>query len=238
MSHRKASFVVHQRSVARLAKTGALSRIGFHLSALNLPHAGDKIHPLLDQQRREVTTGLKFTLGPAPHSLFSVASRANFSTMRRRKRKPSGTSDSSKPKAEEAGTQGDGGKKDKPHQSVKTVVTEKSEFQKASQSLLQSVQQALEALVPLNKPHMFVTKGHEEGMGDFLLVDLGPTHGQYTIQVDVSQTLLLFVSPVSGQHEYHFIRETETWCHVENEHDFKGLLVRDLIRQIQGVPNL
>lgn len=71
--------------------------------------------------------------------------------------------------------------------------------------------------------------------GPFFLIDLGPADGQYSLTVDLQQCVILLQSPISGQHAYHL---TNDWCCVQDGHHLEGILVRDLIRQIQGVPNL
>ena len=69
------------------------------------------------------------------------------------------------------------------------------------------------------------------------MLDLGPVHGQYTIQFDIDQCILVFISPISGQIAYNLTTGGE-WCSDEDGHNFEGLLVRDLIRQVIGVPQL
>jgi hypothetical protein len=143
------------------------------------------------------------------------------------------------------------------------------------------------ALVPLGRinPDMILSRGRnevhdneqeddrEEGGGDgdqppanpsvgeYLWIDLGPVHGQYTIQADETLQIVILLSPISGQRVYRYNNtssssnqqqgETTTpqladatahdpnrWMCTDDGHVLEGLLVRDLIRQIQGVPNL
>jgi len=82
----------------------------------------------------------------------------------------------------------------------------------------------------------------EKGMirvrGEYLLIDLGPVHGQYTIQTDVETGTMQLQSPLSGIIPYYYDPHTKDWCSRYDDHNLVGMLVRDLIRQIQGVPNL
>ena len=74
--------------------------------------------------------------------------------------------------------------------------------------------------------------------GEYLLIDLGPVHGQYTLQVDTVQHCIRFQSPLSGAIPYRWNASTQEWQSIHDGHNLTGMLVRDLIRQIQGVPKL
>jgi hypothetical protein len=74
--------------------------------------------------------------------------------------------------------------------------------------------------------------------GPYLLIDLGPVDGQYTLIADEQRCVILFQSPISGQLLYNYNETTGNWCNVYDQHNLEGIFVRDLIRQIRGVPNL
>lgn len=123
-------------------------------------------------------------------------------------------------------------------------------FVQAATALLDKLHTALTPLVPIND-NMILTRGIEKPeddncdeeandsivYGPFLLIDLGPVDGQYSLTIDALQSLVLFHSPISGQRVYQLSKAGD-WCCVEDGHNLEGILVRDLIRQIQGVPNL
>lgn len=125
------------------------------------------------------------------------------------------------------------------------------DFEPKARLFLDKIHAAMQPLIPINE-NMIVTRGEEqpEQLGDdrepdesivygpFLLIDLSPVHGQYTLTVDTLQGVLLFQSPISGQRHYRMHSTSGEWCCVQDGHNLEGLLVRDLIRQIQGVPNL
>jgi Frataxin-like domain len=93
-------------------------------------------------------------------------------------------------------------------------------------------------------------------VGEYLWIDLGPVHGQYTIQADETMQIVMLLSPISGQRVYRYnnqhnssssdqqqgettaAHDPNRWMCTDDGHVLEGLLVRDLIRQIQGVPNL
>jgi hypothetical protein len=111
-------------------------------------------------------------------------------------------------------------------------------FRQRSSELLDKLHAALAPLgPPVNDPFVLV-RGEEEGLGPFLLLDLGPVHGQYTLQVDEEQAMVLLSSPLSGQIYYILSASTGEFCGLEDGHSLEGMLVRDLIRQIYGVPQL
>ena len=74
--------------------------------------------------------------------------------------------------------------------------------------------------------------------GPYLLVDLGPLHGQYVLIVDKKRRLVLFQSPISGHLLYDYNIPSETWMNLQDGHNLEGMFVRDLCRKIKGYPNL
>jgi hypothetical protein len=117
------------------------------------------------------------------------------------------------------------------------AVVDLVQFQQGGDALLEKIQVALEPMKRAND-HFFVTRGTEEEVGNFLLIDVGPVHGQYTLQIDLEQRCLVFQTPISGQHTYRLSESKGEWMDEIDGHAFEGLLVRDLIRQVKGVPKL
>jgi hypothetical protein len=109
-------------------------------------------------------------------------------------------------------------------------------FARESEKLMNKIFDALEPLKSVNDDYI-LTRGYEEEFGDFILLDLGPVRGQYNIQVDLEQKVIMIQSPISGQLLYILSATTGDWCGDVDGHRMEGLLVRDLIRQINGVPN-
>ena len=74
----------------------------------------------------------------------------------------------------------------------------------------------------------------------YLCIRLHPSQGVYTLQGDENQFTISLNSPVSGGHTYVLsYDECEyKWVGEDDGHSLEGLLVRDLIRQCQGVPQL
>jgi hypothetical protein len=112
-----------------------------------------------------------------------------------------------------------------------------TEFDRAASFLVNKVYKALKPMVPLND-NFFLSRGEDTAMGEYIMIDLGAADGQYNIQVDNEQQLLLMQTPISGQTQYVFSKRSGDWISVDDGHIFEGLLVRDLIRQCRGVPKL
>ena len=75
--------------------------------------------------------------------------------------------------------------------------------------------------------------------GPYLKIELGPIHGQYTFVADLEFNTILFQSPISGQLIYFYdFQHTNEWINVHDQHNLLGMFVRDIIRQIQGVPKI
>jgi Frataxin-like domain len=127
----------------------------------------------------------------------------------------------------------------------KHAVMDPVEFQKASAALLDKLYKALSPMKEVNDPFL-LSRGYDSeiGGGEFILIDLGAMQGQYTIQVDPEQCMLFFQSPISGHHDYYLSNKNSDekhggeWIGAQDGHNFEGLLVRDLIRQCKGMPNL
>lgn len=60
---------------------------------------------------------------------------------------------------------------------------------------------------------------------------------EYSFTADPSAEVLQINSPVSGAIEYKYDVPTGQWLSVEDKHDFRGLITRDLLRHALGVPD-
>jgi len=136
--------------------------------------------------------------------------------------------------------------------SMDKVVKDPEKFQTAAIALLEKLHKSLKPLERIND-NMFVTRGdagdredldHDEEeasdmfvRGEYLRVDLGAVDGEYTIHVDKSLHNVVLSSPISGIYFYHLTYAGEFLC-LQDGHNLEGIFVRDLIRQIKGVPKL
>lgn len=63
------------------------------------------------------------------------------------------------------------------------------------------------------------------------------THrGRHVLSVDGNRRLIVFRSYFSGFHKYAFFPDEKTWLSIQDGHDLRGLLTRDLMRHCSGVP--
>lgn len=116
-------------------------------------------------------------------------------------------------------------------------VSDPEHFAQASAQLLTTLYEAIQPLQQVNDP-LVLTRGVEESIGEFLMVDLGPVLGQYILQVDHDERMVILESPISGRILYVLSQSTNEWCGYDDGHNLIGLFVRDWIRQCKGVPKL
>jgi hypothetical protein len=81
------------------------------------------------------------------------------------------------------------------------AITEPGEFSTSASALIDKIYTAIQPMERVNDP-FFLTRGYEEDLGPFVLLDLGPLKGQYTIQIDLEQSLATMTTPRSGQIAY------------------------------------
>ena len=141
-------------------------------------------------------------------------------------------------------------------------VTDPTIFERAATQLLDKIESALRPLEPLNQPNFALVRSSrgntdglegpvsvparndddddddDDGTNERLHLDLGPVHGFYELRVNASEQHVRLFSPISGQHLYVLSEGTGTFCSHDDGHSLEGMLVRDLIRQIYGVPQL
>ena len=118
-------------------------------------------------------------------------------------------------------------------------VTDSVAFDRIAAALLDKIYGALLPLQAINDPFVLTRdRDPDIGNGEYILLDVGPLFGQYTVQIDAEQALVHLQSPISGIVQYYNSLEDGEWRSVEDGHILEGLLVRDLIRQIKGVPKL
>ncbi len=71
---------------------------------------------------------------------------------------------------------------------------------------------------------------------DAIDVDLGPSVGIYQVRYHDDQRVLELQSPKSGTYVYLWDELTGKWVGSKDGHDFEGMLTRDIIQQVKGVP--
>lgn len=155
--------------------------------------------------------------------------------VRRRRRRPG--------QAVAAAMPDDDDDEDPKRRPVARVTKDPVAFERLAKALMDRIHAALVPLAAVNDPFVLTRDVDAEfDHGECIFLDLGPLHGQYTLQVDPEQALVHLQSPISGIVQYrHDDAEDEdggAWRSVEDGHILEGLLVRDLIRQIKGVPQL
>ena len=130
----------------------------------------------------------------------------------------------------------------------RTVIKEFHLFEAEAEKFLDKFYQAI---LPMKKHNeiFILDRGEEAKVGSNITLDLGPSVGAHTIQVDLTQFVITYSSPVSGQHSYELVKEEGNqgskkgideykWQNISDRHDLEGIIVRDLLRSAGGCPKL
>ncbi len=115
------------------------------------------------------------------------------------------------------------------------MVKDKSKFLDASHAFLIKAAGALEPMKAYNDVFNIQISTNERG--EVLTLSLKPSDGQYVLQVDNELLTLSLLSPMSGSYTYVLCKNTNVFVGMEDGHSLEGMIVRDLIRHCQGLPN-
>jgi hypothetical protein len=171
---------------------------------------------------------------PLPHlklqrMAFHSSSAVDFPVRRRKRPIQRGGETSSSSDEDSDGPNTNGPLKHNP-------VDDDVEFVQAASALLDKLEKALDPMKRQNE--VFEVERFFGDMGEVLTIDLGPKEGKYRVEMSLDDHLFEYTSPISGKVLYVFSADTLEWVGIEDGHSFEGLLVRDLIRQCQGLPDL
>jgi frataxin-like iron-binding protein CyaY len=105
------------------------------------------------------------------------------------------------------------------------------DFRAKAREFIKKARDAIEPMQHVNKDF------NMDSSADSLELDLAK-HGKYFLQVDYETQMINFQSPVTGRFAYYYDIDDDTWrCQTDN-HDLRGLIVRDMMRQnMVGCPD-
>lgn len=115
-------------------------------------------------------------------------------------------------------------------------ITDDVQFVQAASALFDKLEVALAPMQPLNET--FIIGRSFGDLGEVFSIDLGPKNGKYRIEMSLEEHMFEYTSPVSGKFLYVLSEDTGEWVGIDDGHLFEGMIVRDLIRQCQGLPKL
>jgi frataxin-like iron-binding protein CyaY len=98
--------------------------------------------------------------------------------------------------------------------------------------LFMKIRVGVEPLFQLNPGYSFADQQPEHS----LVINVG-VKGNYRIQADMKNQLVILHSPVSGVVQYTYDATEKQWLGISDRHDLRGLLTRDFIRHSVGLPN-
>ncbi len=156
-----------------------------------------------------------------------------FSTTRSRRRRRRGGGDISQPSVGDASEEDEG--ETLVHASKPSaIINDPSIFEEAARAFLNRAVEALEPMKAQNEV-MKMTRSYTE-QGEKLVVSFKPGDGKYILQVDVDVGTLSLTSPMSGNHVYVLCAYTGQFLGMNDGHVCEGMIVRDMIRHCNGMP--
>ena len=107
-------------------------------------------------------------------------------------------------------------------------------FDRLASAQLRYLHDGLVEMQQQNQPHFHLTlQPHSR-----LTLTLAPHIGTYEVTVEAAQQRLVLFSPVSGVYKYEWSGVKEAWVSETDQHFLVELLVRELLKNCQGVPKL
>lgn len=103
-------------------------------------------------------------------------------------------------------------------------------FDDLASKMLESVHHAMLPLVSKNKDFHVTLYPDEE-------VVIDTWKGKFHLYPDHERQVLTFISSISGYKTYYYDLEDHVWRDTEDNHDLRGLIVRDLMRHCVGHPH-
>lgn len=102
-------------------------------------------------------------------------------------------------------------------------------FQKEYIKVKQEIRKAIQPLQPLNEDFEI----HETSTGELRVQS---SKAKFTFTADYEKELLIFISPLSGFQQYAYEPTEKLWLCIRDQHDLRGLIVRDFNRYLIGCP--
>ena len=121
-----------------------------------------------------------------------------------------------------------------PHVAVK----DPNVFRHEADKLLVKIESALRPMKKYNEVFTITLIPRNHYQSGSLTLELAPDDGTYSLEVDDEAMRVVFQSAMSGQYNYMLSASTGEWVDEKDGHSFVGMLVRDLIRQCNGLPDL
>lgn len=121
-----------------------------------------------------------------------------------------------------------------PHVAVKDSAL----FQQEADKLLLKLDAALRPMEKHNDVFNLILTPRNHYSSGSLTLELKPEDGSYRIEVNDEAKKVHMTTAISGHYSYVLSASTGEWVDEEDGHSMEGMLVRDLIRQCNGLPDL
>jgi len=111
-------------------------------------------------------------------------------------------------------------------------------FRQEADKLLTKLEAALRPMKKHNDVFNITLTPRNNFSNGSLTLELKPEDGMYRIEVNDEATMVHMTSAISGHYNYVLSASTGEWVDEKDGHSMEGMLVRDLIRQCNGLPDL
>lgn len=118
------------------------------------------------------------------------------------------------------------------------AVTDTETFRREADKLLTKLEAALRPMQKHNEVFHLALTPRNHYMNGTLTLELKPEDGMYSFEVNDEACMVHFTSAISGNYNYVLSASTGEWVDEKDGHAMEGMLVRDLIRQCNGLPDL
>jgi frataxin-like iron-binding protein CyaY len=118
------------------------------------------------------------------------------------------------------------------------AVEDPNVFRHEADKLLVKIESALRPMEKFNEVFTITLIPRNHYQSGSLTLELAPDEGTYSLEVNDEAMRVVFQSALSGHYNYMLSASTGEWVDEKDGHSFVGMLVRDLIRQCNGLPDL
>jgi frataxin-like iron-binding protein CyaY len=126
---------------------------------------------------------------------------------------------------------------DEDRSKTQTEIQDLKVFQQEADKLLVKLERALRPMEKHNDIFIITHTPRNHYMDGSLTLELKPEDGTYRLEVNDESRRIHMTTALSGQFHYKYA-STGEWADELDGHSLVGMLVRDLIRQCNGLPDL
>ncbi|RYG70029.1 hypothetical protein EON64_01275 [archaeon] len=104
-------------------------------------------------------------------------------------------------------------------------------FRDELRKIIQKIETSVQDMIPLNEDFSVSRPSEEE-----LVVQT--KRGKFSFKPDHDKMIIIMQSYITGYHNYYFEPSERLWLSTKDNHDMRGLFIRDIMRHSNGCPKL